>query len=62
MESQPQNPEFRIYHENFHSCVFLSFGQGVNLITDGKLLDVPSNILSSIRIVTSIISPSSFCE
>ena len=20
MESQPQNPEFRIYPENFHSC------------------------------------------
>ena len=21
MESQPQNPEFRINHENFHSCL-----------------------------------------
>ena len=21
MESQPQNPEFRINHENFHTCI-----------------------------------------
>ena len=21
MESQPQNPEFRNYHENFHPCI-----------------------------------------
>ena len=24
MESQPQNPEFRINPEDFHSCKFLS--------------------------------------
>ena len=22
MESQPQNPEFRINHENFHPCMY----------------------------------------
>ena len=25
MESQPQNPEFRINPENFHQCIFYHF-------------------------------------
>ena len=25
MESQPQNPEFRINPENFHPCIFVKF-------------------------------------
>ena len=24
MESQPKNPEFRIYPENFHPCILVS--------------------------------------
>ena len=27
MESQPQNPEFRITPENFHPCIFLLWNQ-----------------------------------
>ena len=34
MESQPQNPEFRIHPENFHPCLNYSF-------RCEKLVDVP---------------------
>ena len=31
MESQPQNPEFRINPENFHPCVFCLLDKGLIL-------------------------------
>ena len=30
MESQPQNPEFRINPENFHPCTQLSYGARIS--------------------------------
>ena len=29
MESQPQNPEFRINPENFHPCIIINFSLGL---------------------------------
>ena len=45
MESQPQNPEFRINPENFHPCTFL--------ISQLNLLKFVIKIISLIHILSS---------
>ena len=42
MESQPQNPEFRISHENFHLCTC-----GMLCENPTKAMEVTVNVLKS---------------
>ena len=44
MESQPQNPEFRINPENFHPCnVHIKLSQKNNLVIEPLLVDTNIN-------------------
>ena len=38
MESQPQNPEFRINPENFHPCNYMTFKMEVHCLQSGHYL------------------------
>ena len=38
MESQPQNPEFRINHESFHPCSSYMYGQKLFSSTNQRLV------------------------
>ena len=54
MESQPQNPEFRINPENFHTCTTLPLS--LHLIVD-LVLYVPSTIFQLNRDGSSWVEP-----
>ena len=50
MESQPQNPEFRIDPENFHPCFKADGETGIVRFKFDLILYVPVSIFSHVRI------------